>query len=590
MYSYCDICWVILPTITIKDRHLKLKTHILNEKVLSSRELKEDLNDYFCSVCVLELDSEEELSVHLKSKTHLRKVFDKNYILDFKAKIFNDSNQIVDSYKIEPLSSRSMMHKSSTFSGNLPTTQNKVDTEVQLSLPTSNSFIVKKEILFEKNCEICYILFTSSQHREQHINGNTHKKRMEIYNLIQNSKTNIQNLCEICYLIIPNEEQFSIHLNSDKHKKSLLLKNELFSETIRDINYNNLSSTTLDIDDICQNLQDDEKTLETFTEMTKTECVEHCVDKLKNELFTDVNSGINVKNMPSFALDLDNICQNFLNNEQSFENCEMKEDLNDYFCSVCVLELDSEEELSVHLKSKKHLRKVFDKNYILDLKAKISSDSNEMVDSYKIDPLSPRSKMHKSSTFSGTLQGTTVQLGLPTSNSFIVENEILFEKNCEICYILFTSSQHREQHINGNTHKKRMEIYNLIQNSKTNIQNLCEICYLIIPNEEQFSIHLNSDKHKKSLLLKNELFSKTITDINVNNMASTTLDIDDICQNLQDDEQNLETFTEMKKIECVEHHDDSKVFFSCSFLPSMNEKWNKVKQEFDKLVESLNSG
>lgn len=280
MYSYCDICWVGFPSETQRESHFKSKEHLLNQNAFFNRA---EENKNFCEVCIVQSNSEDQMTKHLLSRNHMRKLFDKNYILEFKVKRNLEENKI---------------HKSNTFCGNLT----PVNTPVKQSLKHSPSFVVEKKVLTE-NCEICYISYTSKQHKEQHLEGQVHKKRLEVYNTIENSKSEeIKNCCDTCYLIIPDKRQLLDHLNSDKHKKMIKIKNKLFNHG----DYKSIkieaplskspSNSSLESDtDLLnttqnKNIEIDEKEKELINlcqNLGNIECLEFCVED--KDLYSNVN-------------------------------------------------------------------------------------------------------------------------------------------------------------------------------------------------------------------------------------------------------------------------------------------------------------
>jgi hypothetical protein len=278
MYSYCDICWVGFPSETHRESHFNSKEHLLNQNAFFNRD---EENKNFCEVCIVQSNSEDQMTKHLLSRNHMRKLFDKNYILEFKVKRNLEENK---------------MHKSSTFCGNLS------NIPVKQSLPHSPSFVAVKKSLTE-NCEICYISYTSRQHKEQHLEGQVHKKRMEVNEMIKNSKPeDIKNCCDICYLIIPDKRQFLDHLNSDKHKKTSEIKNKFFNHddyksiTIEAPLSKSPSNSSLELDtDLLnttqnKNIEIDEKEKELINlcqNLGNIECLEFRVED--KDLYSNVN-------------------------------------------------------------------------------------------------------------------------------------------------------------------------------------------------------------------------------------------------------------------------------------------------------------
>ena len=256
MQSYCDICWVILLTQTEKEDHFNSKDHLFNLNQLSAHANVE--SEKFCKLCLQEVSDNQQ---HLKSKNHLKKHFEKYYVLDF-IKKFENKLDIISDYNLEPLI-RNRLAKSNTFVGNLST----IEQTPTLKKSKSTFFNKFNE---ETSCSICYIEFTSQQHKEQHFNGQIHKKRVEVANKIENSnRESLINCCEVCYLIMPpnSNSQFSEHMNSEKHKKSVELKSLFesqfkgYSQTNNESALANEISSTVVAED-ASNSEDENETID----------------------------------------------------------------------------------------------------------------------------------------------------------------------------------------------------------------------------------------------------------------------------------------------------------------------------------------
>ena len=392
MYSYCNICWVGFPTVAHEESHLKSKEHLLNQNTLFNHDTD---NKNFCEVCVLQLNSEEQLDKHSFSRNHMRKLFDKNYILEFKVKRNeeknkrnvennnsneennnsneennksneenNNSNEKNNNSNEENNKSNeennksyeennkrnvenNKLHKSSTFSGNL---SNKQDNLVNSSIHHSPSFTTEKNEVcgLKENCEICYISYSSKQHKEQHLDGQVHKKREEVFNMLKNSKTeNIKNCCSVCYLIIPdmNTAQLNFHLNGDKHKKSVVLRNQFCKEDEKNIkplkqssSSSSISSFECDSDTVSLNktksknisIQDAENELiNLYNNLEKVESYEFCVEN--KDLFSNAIISVEMnKKWKSLSEEMEKIKEN-LNKQTHDEWVKMTSFLKKHF-------------------------------------------------------------------------------------------------------------------------------------------------------------------------------------------------------------------------------------------------------------------
>ena len=75
-----------------------------------------------------------------------------------------------------------------------------------------------------KWCEVCFIKFTSQSMMNRHQNSNSHKKKKELQNTIDDRP-----ICKICSKVFNGLNQLKYHLKSDIHYNQLAKKKKFIS-------------------------------------------------------------------------------------------------------------------------------------------------------------------------------------------------------------------------------------------------------------------------------------------------------------------------------------------------------------------------
>jgi hypothetical protein len=610
MVSYCEFCWVLLPTITQKETHFKSRGHLLIQETLLNRQHKEVNCENFCEICFKEIINSDNFKAHLSSKNHVRKLFDKNYILERNNDLELLGNKNLD---IKPI----QLHESKTFSG-------------YIDVPTPT----KLESSIE-NCKACLLIFSSKKQQEQHQNGQSHKKRVEILNTIKESTEKLKNCCEVCFLVTTTEQQLDIHIKSDKHKKRVELQalfhdnnqddnqdenqddkqNDNQSECLTSVLFNSSSvsslSSTKDSEIVTISDENNEQEFDVTRDMEEIECVEYSNVCFNNKLFCKTcllifsskkhqeqhQNGQNHKKRVE-------ILNTIKKSTEKLKNC----------CDVCFLVTKTEQQLDIHIKSDKHKKRAelqalfHDNNQDDNQDDKQNDNQSECLTSVLFNSSSVSSlsstKDSEIVAFSDENNEQEEDITRDIEDIECVEySNVCFGNKlfCKTCLLIFSSKKQQEHHQNGQNHKKRDEILNTIKKSTEKLKNCCEVCFLVTATEQQLDIHIKSDRHKKRVELQalfhdnkqNDNQSECLTSVLINSSSvsslSSTKDSEIVAFSDENNEQEVDITRDIEDIECVDYSNvcfDNKLF--CNPNQELDLKWASVLKQFSFMKIQLN--
>ena len=282
MLLNCKICWTDFNSETSANIHFSSNTHL--ESVKFQNEIRENrpVTPYYCEICSKYANSLDTLAVHLGSKSHKTKLFNKEAIesvdcklLPFKKtftvenfkNIFDfNNNPNINLYNFPKLNSppnenrlisaknelnnknnqneakpASQMCRSSTFQFDALSENNVIKPIGLIRSSPNNATDLSswKQPICEENegeneapsedfnwCHCCYLKYTSPSEKEKHLKGKDHFKRVEIKNRLANNQLSPNDYCEFCCSRINDESQRAAHLNSPAHHLQVNRYNE----------------------------------------------------------------------------------------------------------------------------------------------------------------------------------------------------------------------------------------------------------------------------------------------------------------------------------------------------------------------------
>jgi hypothetical protein len=256
--------------------HFTSNNHL--ESVKFQNEIRENrpVTPYYCEICSKYANSLDTLAVHLGSKSHKTKLFNKEAIesvdcksLPFKKtftvenfkNIFDfNNNPNINLFNLAKLDSppkenrlisvknesnnknkknnqteakpTSQMCRSSTFQFDALSENNVIKPIGLIKSSPNNAASLSswKQPMCEENedeneapsggfnwCHCCYLKYTSPSEKEKHLSGKEHFKRVDIKNRLANSQLSPNDYCEFCCSRINDESQRAAHLNSPAH-------------------------------------------------------------------------------------------------------------------------------------------------------------------------------------------------------------------------------------------------------------------------------------------------------------------------------------------------------------------------------------
>jgi hypothetical protein len=287
MNDYCDICWILLPSESHRTSHFNSDKHKLNYDLQQNLKMSSSKDVLACEICCIVANTKNQLATHLSSKNHSKKISDRDFIKDKFNEINKENSTIIDNRKLKinikpPLSSLPSSKNSSLYSSSesIKSKSSSSDDEFVIEgekkkiekLKTITNTMKKtqesikndkKHDMCEKEperrhkllkdqennkikaddltsiscwCNVCYVRYTSNQNRDQHINGQGHKKREEASIKFKDIVEH-PNYCKLCYTMTNDKSQLERHLNSENHDRAIKQYIEF---------YNLIKSSTID--------------------------------------------------------------------------------------------------------------------------------------------------------------------------------------------------------------------------------------------------------------------------------------------------------------------------------------------------------
>jgi len=247
--AFCDVCWVVLQTSTVRTAHLNSRVHRSNEEFQKNCTNGQLDSIYHCTLCSKVFNSPDQLQIHMDSKAHADKITTREHIKTHYMALRNDTKTIeiienslrtlevsahalVQTNEIlvntEPLKCENEVQKVEIISEalyddtNLSIGDKEMDnfgrkSGSEMSFSVSNCGDENDDLCW---CKYCYIKYNSVTHREQHLVGRDHKQRQKFSSEKHVWEKN-DKFCSICLKIMNNMDQMRIHINSDSHKKVL---------------------------------------------------------------------------------------------------------------------------------------------------------------------------------------------------------------------------------------------------------------------------------------------------------------------------------------------------------------------------------
>jgi hypothetical protein len=252
MFEYfCDTCWTILPSESNRTIHFNSKTHKnCVEFVENFERVKIASRKYACWLCSKWCDTENQLALHNDSPAHRDKLATKSFIL---AKLLETNSSPTDV---------STVRMANTWKTNDTCTDKATIKPIAKSM-SENQF----GLLQEKNrignsmtlhaivggdtesgewCHTCYLKYTSDTHRQQHLSGAQHAKRIQNLKEMDMKSINEQLYCSVCNLQCNSMDVMNIHTNSDKHLKTFKQYEEYCLQNRQNIKMSALSKVEVE--------------------------------------------------------------------------------------------------------------------------------------------------------------------------------------------------------------------------------------------------------------------------------------------------------------------------------------------------------
>ena len=235
--NYCEICSIQTDTQAILKRHLNSKAHqiklITKEKITKMNNDNDKSSAFETSSMSLykkpkltfsstyDFKTVQQDCNPIKSMPHsfstqnisdLNKDENDNNICELYCKLCDVTSNSKISYYAH-MNSRKHKSKSNRYSDNQ---------SLSASIPSSSSELSSSEIeeyyKLSNWCHCCYIMYSSSQHKEQHLSGMLHKKRFEMKEILfKRNDVNKDNYCTVCFCIVDASEQKNVHYSSKSH-------------------------------------------------------------------------------------------------------------------------------------------------------------------------------------------------------------------------------------------------------------------------------------------------------------------------------------------------------------------------------------
>lgn len=284
-----------------------------------------------------------------------------------------------------------------------------------------------------------------------------------------------------------------------------------------------------------------------------------------------------------------------ISSEKHKSNLEFKSNLNEcfnyntYFCKTCYIQTNTELQLQNHMSSKKHSKKIADKdfilkNYINNNSEVVNINSNKIGLNMELVHTSVTSNNEKSfmnklltattiilknykKSLSNASLASSMQSSCSSSTSSLDKREVINIQNlivsteksqhekfinlqnsedqwCKICYVRYTSKQNKDQHLKGQTHCKRKEFSHKYKNFFLDKVNCCRICLIMVNDKSQLEKHLKSENHERAVK-QYKVYFKANLENNFDNQVELPFIIDEndeLIENLKYDNQNLIRF------------------------------------------------
>jgi len=187
-------------------------------------------------------DTQSNLEIHLKSDKHKSK-------LKIQEKLENNSNSNLNKMKkafsvCEKMNSPLVKTNNNNNNRIIVTPPQAIDTDYLNDLD---------KIYRESNwCHCCYCEYNSETHKEAHLNGKEHKRKIKIKEQYE-AGIYINFCCCYCYVMPLNQTQLDIHYQSNNHFDQIKRyktyyeanKNSIYVTVIKSIQSSNASSTSL---------------------------------------------------------------------------------------------------------------------------------------------------------------------------------------------------------------------------------------------------------------------------------------------------------------------------------------------------------
>lgn len=202
---FCEVCLVEFNSQIPFQEHLASKSHLNSIRFQEAIKSKKFETPFYCSICCLYTNSQPILEVHFNSEKHKTK-------------------QKVQE-KLE-------------FDCNLPmrkTFSVTIRDQMVTNLDPNKDLYELDKINWQSNwCHCCYCEYTGRNHKESHLNGKEHKKKIEIKQQYDNGI--YIKCCCYCWQLPINQDQLNIHYKSNNHLDQIKRYNNYYEANKNSLN------------------------------------------------------------------------------------------------------------------------------------------------------------------------------------------------------------------------------------------------------------------------------------------------------------------------------------------------------------------
>jgi len=292
------------------------------QKIGEGTKLKED----YCKICKVELSSSTMARIHYDGKRHIKNMKSVSIKDEDKEKSVqsDDLKSVLEEAVVEDGMDGTW---GETHSDNKLKKYQEIDTKSSSIEPSP-----KSNEQSEFFCNICNIRLSSQVTYNDHINGKSHKKKVDCGN-----QTNGSFLCQLCGITMTGQQTYDAHINGKLHAKKLAAKGSQ-EKTVPDLESNlDIASQDLSKD---MKAQDPDYTMNITLTPNQLHC-KVCDLILNSQITYDVHiSGKNHKKRLNSTINVSDT----------------------FSCQVCRIQLNGKSCYEAHLSGKPHAKKLAAQN------------------------------------------------------------------------------------------------------------------------------------------------------------------------------------------------------------------------------------